>query len=140
LLITHKLSSKEWEIYAEAAHLAVFSENRPKEMNRIDFALVVHDGDLPLGYGTFRELDDESVYMQYGGAFPSCAKTMNAWYVYEQVINTLKKSCYKRATTLIENKNIPMLKFAFKMGFKIMGIRFFNNEIYCELLKEFKEA
>lgn len=132
-------SSTEWKMYSEHAHLAVFGELRPKEMDRIDFCIVIEKENLPMSYATIRELDSETAYMQYGGAFPSSEKSVKAFDCYILTISELKKKNYKRISTLIENKNIPMIKFALKCGFLIVGIRTFENKIYCEFLKEFKE-
>lgn len=139
-LAVHKLSSKDWEVFAENAHRALFAEIRPASFNRIDFALLVEDADKkePVGYGTYRELDSESVYMQYGGCFPNTQNTANAYPIYCAAIDSLQNLGFKRANTLIENENIPMLKFAFKKGFRIIGVRVFDKKIYCELLKEFQ--
>ena len=132
------ITPEEFYGIAEMTHLVVFNEKRPKEMNRIDFAILVEGVEHePLGYGTYREVDSESVYMQYGGCFPNAQNTISAWEVYVAAIDTLEKKGYKRANTLIENENIRMLKFAFKKGFKIIGVRMFEGKIYCELLKEF---
>lgn len=137
ILNTLVLNTDEWEQISESAHLVVFNEKRPSTMNRIDLAILVEDENKkPLGYGTYRELDSESVYMQYGGCFPGTINTSFSWPVYSAAIDKLFSIGYLRANTLIENENIPMLKFAFKKGFRIIGIRTFKNKIYCELLLE----
>ncbi len=130
-------NSDQWKFHAENAHMAVFGEVRPAEMNRIDFALLTHKDNLPIAFCTCRELDDESVYMQYGGAFKPGSPS--SFISYSMFIGTLKEN-YNRVTTLIQNTNIVMLKFAMKVGFRIIGIRNFNNEIFCELLLDFKRS
>lgn len=134
-----KMSSDEWAMHAELAHKVVFGENRPAEMNRIDFALMAHNGPTPLTYGTYREVDSQTIYMQYGGAFPGTEKTALAWHAYSRTIDELQSMGYKYATTLIENDNIPMLKFAMKKGFRVIGVRTFEGKILCELLKTFNQ-
>lgn len=132
------ITPEEFYDIAEMTHLVVFNEQRPKDMNRIDFAILIEgENHEPLGYGTYREIDSESVYMQYGGCFPNTQNTVKAWDVYVAAIDTLESKGFKRATTLIENTNIPMLKFAFKKDFRIIGVRLFEGKIYCELLKTF---
>ena len=132
------LMKDEWLVLAESAHAIVFNEARPREMNRIDFALLIEDENkTPVGYGTYRELDSESIYMQYGGCFPNTINSYSAWEVYVAAIDKLQGLGYKRASTLVENENIAMLKCAFKKGFRIIGIRNFESKIYCELYKEF---
>jgi len=122
----------EWRLVSEDAHLATFNELRPCDMNRIDFALVVWDKN-PLGYMTCREFDSETIYISYGGAFEKSFKVLEG---YKAMLNSLKET-YKRATTLVENNNIPMLKMAMSQGFLITGIKNFKNQIYLELSQEF---
>lgn len=128
------LPKHEWDEYAENAHLICFGEHREKSFNRYDFAVVAENEDgVPLAYSTVRENDAESAYMQYGGAFPSSKGTILSFKGYVEIVNYLKKR-YKNINTLIENKNTPMLKFAMSVGFRIIGIRNFKNEIYLEHL------
>jgi hypothetical protein len=136
-IVVNIYKAEEWAEFAEAAHLAVFKENRPNEMNRIDFALLAVEDGVPLGYGAFREADHQMVYMQYGGAFPSSYGTPKAWYSYSAIVDKLKEIGYKYATTLIENDNMRMMKMAFKKGFRIIGVRNFEGKILCELLNSF---
>lgn len=125
------LSSDEWSVFAEAAHLAVFGEHRPSSMNRIDFALVSEKDGVPMSYTTIREVDSESVYMNYGGSFPSAKGTIYSMKSYIAFIDFLK-SKYQNITTLIENTNTPMLKFAMKAGLVVIGVRTFKKSILLE--------
>lgn len=128
------LPKQEWDKYAEQAHLICFGETRHKEFNRYDFAIIAEsETGTPLAYSTIRENDAESAYMQYGGAFPSSKGTPLSYKGYVELVNHLKDR-YKNINTLIENKNTPMLKFAMSVGFEIVGIRNFKNEIYLEHL------
>jgi hypothetical protein len=129
-VIVEQFSSDEWKVMAANAHLAVFDESRPAEMNRIDFALLAVE-DEPIAYGTFREIDNESVYMQYGGVFPPSRNSIKAYRAYEAILSKVR-SHYKRASTLIENTNLPMMKFAMKAGLRVTGIRNFKGSILLE--------
>lgn len=122
----------EWKLVSEDAHLMTFNELRPESLSRIDFALVVWD-EKPLGYITCREFDSETIYISYGGAFEKSFKVLEG---YKTMLNHLKET-YKRATTLVENNNIPMLKMAMSQGFLVTGIKNFKNQIYLELSQEF---
>lgn len=126
-----RLSPQEWEGLAEQAHLAVFGEVRPASMNRIDFALVTERDSVPLQYMTCREADEETVYINYGGSFPSAKGTPLSYQCFELEMAYLQEK-YKRATMLIENTNQPMLKFAMKQGLVITGIRNFKGSILLE--------
>lgn len=135
-----KLLPEEWKLLSEQAHLAMFSESRSSEMDRIDYALIITDEEKKLcGYLTARELDQDSVYWQYGGAFPGTHSSKKAFDVYGELILWAKRH-YKRITTLVKNSNVRYLKLAMHFGFRIIGCRFFNGEVLVELLNEFSEV
>lgn len=138
-MYVEKMSPESWREISETSHVVCFKEVRPADMERISFALVAFEENTPLGYITCRELDSESLYIQYGGAFPTSEKSVLAWRCYEKFHRAIKEMRFKRVTTYIQNINIPMLKLAMKMGYRIIGVRFFNNEIFCELLNTLEE-
>ncbi len=129
------LKADAWAAYSENAHLAVFDEKRPSEFNRIDFALLVVENENPLGFVTVRELDEKSIYWQFGGVFKTAKDTHKSFQVYKQGIDYCVNQGYENISTLVESENIVMLKFAFKLNFRIIGVRIFKNKVYCELLK-----
>lgn len=129
------LDAVEWSKYAEDAHLSVFNEKRPSDMNRIDFAILSVENKVPQTFMTARELDSETIYMQYGGSFPSAKGTVNSFISYSMIVDYLLTK-YKRVTTLIENTNHAMMKFAMKKGLNIIGMRTFKGQIFLEHLIE----
>jgi RimJ/RimL family protein N-acetyltransferase len=134
--VVEKINPGEWASLAKDAHLICFNEVREPSMDRIDYALInSRDGD-PLNYCTVRELDSESVYWQYGGAFPNSKGTGTTYYSYQRNAEWTFEQGYKRITTYIENNNVAMLKIAIKVGFRVIGTRTFNNHIMLELLLE----
>lgn len=133
------MTSDQWTNYAADAHLVVFNEVRPVEMNRIDFAIMTVNEGIPQTFMTARELDSETVYMQYGGSFPSAKGTVTSFTSYSLIVDYLL-SKYKRITTLIENTNFPMMKFANKKGLLVVGIRYFKGQIFLEHLIEVAHA
>lgn len=135
-----RYEKEEWKKISESAHIICFSETRPIGFDRIDFALlVVTDGNVPAGYITCRETDSETVYWQFGGAFPSIKGTIMSFRAYEAFVEWTK-SKYRRIYTLIENTNIAMLRMAQKVGFLIIGIKNFHGSIYLEHLLEHENA
>ena len=132
-----KLSKEEWKHLCANAHLVCFNESRDPEMDRIDFALLTVKDSVPGAFVTIREVDSESIYWQYGGAFPSIRGTTEVLKHYKSFFNWCADSGYKRASTLIENTNVPMLKLAMHCGYRIIGIRMFGGLILCELKVEF---
>lgn len=123
MIVVDVLSALDWSQYAKTAHAVVFGTLFPPEKQRIDHVLVAREGDKLMGYVTCREMDSETIYWQYGGAFPGTKDTLSAWRGYQAMVDLCKGSVYKRITTLIENDNSPMLKMAMKVGFKIQGVR-----------------
>lgn len=130
-MILVKATPQEWSNYSEAAHLVVFEEYRPADMDRIDFALVAEVETVPYIYMTCREFDKETVYITSGGALPICKGTPKSWEGFKLMLDYLKDR-YKYVTLLTLNDNFPMLKFALKAGFRTIGIRNFKGYVLLE--------
>lgn len=138
--IIKKLFPDEWKILSENAHLIMFNEQRPKELDRIDYALISEDQDKKIcGYLTARELDAESVYWQFGGAFPGTHSSAKAVQCYQEFVAWALQR-YQRITTLVENTNVRYLRLAMHFGFRIIGCRLFHGKILVELLNEKQEG
>lgn len=136
-MVIQRYEKEAWKKIAEEAHIICFNEKRPNGMDRIDFALLaITDRNTPAGYVTCRETDGETVYWQFGGAFPSVRGTVMSMRAYEDFVNWTRER-YKRVYTLIENTNGPMLRMAQKVGFLITGIKNFQGQILLEHLMEF---
>lgn len=131
-----KFSAQDWQQYSENAHKIAFNEHKPRDWDRIDFALLVVDADKPAGYVTCREHDSHSVYWQFGGAFPGTKESIHAYRGYQAFVEWCRPR-YQRVGTLIENTNTAMLKMAMKVGFRIVGVRNFKGSILLEHLLEF---
>lgn len=132
-----KIEAAEWiDTFSELAHRAVFNEHKPKERDRIDFALLAYTADVPIGYMTCREFDNETIYWQFGGSFPPIRSTLTATRVYESFVRWHQEH-YKRCVTYIENDNRAMLGMAARVGFKITGIRNYQGAVLLEHLLEF---
>lgn len=129
-----QLSRDEWRILSEDAHKFCFSELRPSSLDRIDFALLAQENLDPVAYMTLREIDSETVYLQYGGSFRP--GTIHSFRGYKLMLNRLKEMGFKRGQTYIENTNTPMLKFALKMGWLITGVRVFQDKDKTSILTE----
>jgi hypothetical protein len=132
-----RYTRENWQKIGDEAHLICFGEAKPKGIDRIDFALLAVKEDIPRGYVTCREFDAETVYWQFGGAFPGTISTSLSFKAYKSLIDWCRPQ-YKRITTLIENTNLVMLKMAGKMGFRIQGVRVFKGQILVEHLLEFE--
>ena len=132
-----KIPYEAWELMmSENAHRAVFEEKRPRFFSKIDFALLaIHPNNEPAAYCTVRELDAESVYWQFGGAFDNVRNQTWAVTAYKSLLDWNKEK-YKRITHYIENTNIRYLKLAMQFGFRIIGVRLFEGRVFVELLNE----
>ena len=116
-----RISSENWAKVAEDAHITCFKEYRPKWINAIDYAVLVHDDEKPCAYATIIEMESVIAHMQHGGAFPGTQGTVNSFKAYNMIIGHLAEF-YDGLTTNIENTNTPMLKFALNVGFVPVGI------------------
>ena len=134
-----KLSPEAWKPLSENAHLIAFNEIKKAETDRIDFALLAVKGHADLlGYITCKEHDSETVYWQYGGAFPGTRETSLSYLGYMAFVAYCKER-YKSIVTVIENDNFPMLKMAMKVGFKIIGLRYYSGNKSTILLEHILE-
>lgn len=132
------INKHEWSPLSEKAHLIAFNKSKPSDWDRIDYALVVANGETPMGYVTCREVDAKTVYWQFGGAFPGTKGTPMTWQGYQAFVEWCKLRGYDRITTLIENENVAMLKMAMKVGFRIQGIRYAQGSVLLEHVKELR--
>lgn len=137
-----RIGKNEWDSFSEYAHKLAFSEHKPKELDRIDYSLLIvkvdENNDRPVGYITVRENDPRSVYWQFGGAFPEAKKSIYVAHGYRAALDFQKKLS-DRVVTYIENTNLAMLKLAFSVGFVVVGTRTVFGKIYVDLLNEFKK-
>ena len=140
MIQVEKICNEAWRVISQNAHALCFNERRDPEMDRIDFALlnvkIEKDEKTPLNYCTVKELDSESVYWQYGGAFPNTKGTPISLHSYKRNADWCFAQGYKRITTYIQNINTAMLKVAIHIGFIPIGVRYFKGEIFVELLLE----
>ena len=132
------VTKEKWEHVSEDAHKLAFGEIRPRDFDRMDFALVmVGTDEKAVGYATCREFDKYTLYLQYGGAFEKNRHRNVGGY--RELIGWIKSRDYKQAVTLVENDNIAYLKMAMHFGFRIIGCRNFRGAILLELMLDLEE-
>lgn len=134
-----KVSPKEWESLSMNAHKISFKEIREPSFNRYDFILVATSATEILGYATVIEFDQESAYMQHGGAMPNIKGTSSSFKVYIELIKWLKQN-FKKISTRIQNTNIVMIKFALSVGFLIDGVISYRQDTFLSLGWGFQDA
>lgn len=133
------LSKEEWKPMSELAHKISFGKDRPSEMDRIDYAMLIKNESDPCCYATLIEIDRDSVYMQHGGAFPNVEKSVYTVKGYFMFINWLKEQ-YKCISTKILNKNVAMIKLALSAGLEIIGVEFNDGDIFLNLMWKYKST
>lgn len=133
MIEVRQVTPKEWKACAESAHLAVFDEKWDKELERIDFALIMirKMDDKVVSYVTCQEIDINTVYLQYGGAFPIFRGTPIVLATFQDMLKVLREK-YKVIKTYVENTNYPMLRFYIKENFLITGLRYFKEQTLLE--------
>lgn len=132
-----QIPAEEWKHYSFDAHKAVFDEILPRDMDRIDYALLAVDmaRDVPVAYMTCREFDRDTIYLKHGGAFAPIRGTLVSLPCYKHMLSYLEER-YKNLTTLVENTNTVYLKMALTCGFKVIGVRNYKGVVLLELFKE----
>lgn len=139
--VIRQLSAAEWSQISGAAHQAAFGELRPPASDRIDFCLLCIDEvtDVPVGYVTAREINAELLQFRFGGAFPNIRGTSKVLRAYRPAIDWTRGK-YKSIITLIRNDNVPSLKVAMALGFRIVGVTTYRGDILVELQLDHVEA
>lgn len=132
------LTLEEFKVISERAHFLCFQEQRDASMNTFDFAILVTENEIPIGYGTFIELSKDSLYMQHGGVFEPIEKSLGTVRAYHLILRALAEK-YKDAATRIANTNKAMLKLAISAGFLVTGINVNDDIVFVNLHKVFKE-
>lgn len=134
-----RIGSYLWkEMMAKDAHELVFGETRSLDLDKCTHAyLCIDSKDEIAGYVTTIDMDSETLYWQHGGAMPEKRGTVLTISGMSKVLNACKEFGYKRVWFRVKNDNLPMLKLGLALGFKVIGTRFFENEIFVEMQNEF---
>jgi len=132
-----RISSEQWTSHlSEDAFVIVFGDIRPRDLERVDFALLLSDEENELSaFITCKEMDSKTLYWQHGGVMPNYWKSVHVYRGYKKFIEWTSER-YLRVSTKIENTNLPMLKMALKVGFLVVGISVINGKLYLELNRE----
>jgi hypothetical protein len=134
-----KYNPEEWALVSENIHRGVFHREKPAAWDRISYVLVAYENSIPLGYITIQEMNSDTAYLQFGGAFPRLRHSHRVWLLFEMGLQPLL-SQYTKIFFLVENTNKPMLKLAHKSGFLITGVRVHQGNILVEHSLDRKEA
>lgn len=135
-----KISISEWKSkYMNMFYYKTFNEFRNELDEKSDFILIAFHNNSPVGFVTCLELDNETIYWQFGGAFDEIKRSYMVSEKYKGFIEYIKNNYknYKRITTKIENTNFSMIKLAMKYGFLINGVNSFKNKTFLHLINEF---
>jgi hypothetical protein len=131
-----RIEAEDWKAnFSEVAHLLAFSRNKPVAFDRIDYALLVLQGDKPAAYVTAREQDHETVYWQFGGGFPWALRSILMTRIFDIVIGFEKLAGRKRLSIRIENTNLAMLKLAISRSWLVVGVLSIDGNTLVQLVK-----
>lgn len=126
-----------WQMHRSYAK--VFHEERSIKAERPDFALICSLDEKPLAFVTCIEMDSETLYWQFGGAFDEAKRSLVPMRAVQACLNESKAMGFKRVRFMVENSNLRMLKLALGAGFVISGTYFAKEKLFVELLKELGE-
>jgi RimJ/RimL family protein N-acetyltransferase len=132
-IFLQKVEPEEWKTMSSMTHKVSFGSDRDSDHDRIDFALVAYNDEGPFGYCTVIEIDKNSAYMQHGGAFPNIEKSIYVSRCYALFVNWLRER-YSVISTRILNQNVPMLKLAMAVGFRINGTYSEDGDVLVNFL------
>jgi hypothetical protein len=139
MMRVERLTPEQWQQLSGYAHEAVFGKKKDPFAERISYAWLVIEDEKPAAYITVLELDADTAYWQFGGAFPWAWNSRRVTKSYDLCIQAQEKLS-KRFATRIENTNTPMLKLALSRGFVPVGIRTYQGSILLELVRESNHA
>ena len=130
-----KVSADQWKKLSGFAHAAVFGKQKDPLAERISYAWLILENDKPAAYITVLELDSETVYWQFGGAFPWAWNSRTVTKSYDLALSA-QGAISRCIATRIENNNFAMLKLALSRKFLPIGIRNYQGSVLLELVKE----
>ena len=121
------VDSKEWgERWSAPFHRLVFNHERTGE--RVTGAFIsLDDGGKPFAFVTYIEMDDETVYLQFGGVLSTRRGTVKTYRRFMSFLSDMKKR-YTFIKTKVERTNRTYLTMALRAGFIISGLEFNNKE------------
>lgn len=132
----------DFEAMAEDAHMAIFGEFKDRKSNRFDFVILVEEEvrtqllkqeeRVPVGLMACKEIDAESVWILYGGAFEKFRKTSIIVPGFHMMIDFLRTK-YKRVRIDSKTSNIAMIKLAYSKGFEIVGVENQLGEMFVNM-------
>jgi len=122
--------------YQDVAYKAVFGFDPPSEIKNslFDKAFLVIDEekDSPIIYATVKQTTEKSLFIEFGGSFPSYKLSPKVRKAFFLLCKTFKEagSTYTSLSTL--NNNISMQKLALSAGFMPMGMNISNHGLMID--------
>ena len=124
----------EFALISEQLFGLTFGAKRNKELERIDFSVLLSVRGKLSGFVTCYEHQANELYLQYGGALPEFRENPAVLRGYRVLLGFLLEH-YSSLLTRIENTNTPMLKLALRCGWLIIGLRLAGNgKVLLELV------
>ena len=127
-----KIDREQWDHMSEEAHRAAFGSERTFLMQRADYALLALDRDnSSIGYISVSEQDRDTVHWTYGGVFSDYKSSLKSFRAFQAAIEWTSVF-HKSIWCSVESDRPPMIRALSKLGFKICGVRNFQNTLLVE--------
>ena len=127
-----RLERDQWNHMSEEAHRAAFGTNRTWLMQKSDYALLALDRkNSPIGYISVVEHDKDTAHWTFGGVFSQYKNSLESFRAFQAAIE-YAGVFNKQILCTVENNNNAMLRFMNKVGFRICGLRNFQNTVLLE--------
>lgn len=127
-----RIDREQWDHMSEEAHRAAFGSERTFLMQRADYALLALDrSNTSIGYISVSEHDRDTVHWTYGGVFSDFKSSITSFRAFQAAIEWTSVF-HKNIICTVDNGSSPMVRALNKMGFKICGVRNFQNTVLVE--------
>lgn len=120
------LPAEEFALVSEELFRLVFGSARAKDLERVDFAVLVEAHGKLAAFVSCYEHQAGELYIQYGGALPDFQRSPRVLRGYRFLLRFLLAH-YPALMTRIENSNSAMLRLALSCGWLIVGLRMSSN-------------
>lgn len=123
-----------WQMHR--CYAQVFHGERSSQIERPSFAFLCTEDERIKAFITCVEMDSETLYWQFGGAFDQIKGTLKVKKALMSCLAESRVLGFKRVRFMVENGNVSMIKLALHCGFLICGTYFAKETIFVEFVTE----
>ena len=127
--------------FAKDAYSTVFERNFDEvKKSLFDAAiLVVDDNECPISFATYKQLTEDSVYLEHGGSFPDYRNKPEVKPSFQEMLKFLQLIGAKQITLSTRNENVPMQRLALSSGFIPTGMHMIPDGLFIQYELNFTE-